>query len=233
MKRLAWLGFAAVLAVPALAQHRSVFPGGERIGGRAYGYGFGSVVFPGGMPARPGSITDTGFAGRLGGIVSGFRPYTGAPTGGQHLRRAAPAVVPYPVFVGGYSYYPEPPPPQQPNVIVLQQPQAPAPQIIINQYLAAKPETSQAEVRDSSVQVYHAPTPASDAPPATQDPTIYLIAFQDGSVRTSIAYWMEGDTLRYVTPNGRPNKASLELIDVAYSRRLNREREVPFEWPLK
>lgn len=226
MRWVASLTLAAAVAIPALAQSRAVFPGGARIGGREFGYGFGSVVFPGGMPARPGAITDPGFANRLGGIVTGFRPYTGAPTGGIRHPQTTPVAVPYPVFVGGY--YPEYPPQQQPNVVVVQQPPAPAPQIIINQYLAPKPETS-----DSSVQVYQAPTPAAEAPPASQDPTIYLIAFNDGSIRTAIAYWMEGETLHYVTPGGRPNKASLELIDVAYSRRLNRERNVAFEWPLR
>ena len=46
--------------------------------------GFGNVVYPGTghAPVINNSITDTGFAARLGATVSGYPPYTGAPTGG-------------------------------------------------------------------------------------------------------------------------------------------------------
>jgi hypothetical protein len=42
---------------------------------------------------------------------------------------------------------------------------------------------------------------------------------------------MEGDTLNYVTQQGTPNRASIDLIDKPFSRQLNRERNVEFNLP--
>lgn len=53
----------------------------------------------------------------------------------------------------------------------------------------------------------------------------YLIAFKDHSIYSSLAYWVEGDTLHYVTPHGRRNQASLNLIDRELTDRLNQNRE--------
>ena len=77
-------GLIGCLAAGALAQHR-----------RTYGSpsGFGNILFPGTGTAprlgHPFSITDPSFARRLGGIVSGFAPYTGAPVGPYRGRRYA------------------------------------------------------------------------------------------------------------------------------------------------
>jgi hypothetical protein len=238
MNRVVWLGLIVCLVLPAFGQR---LPPGVRAGGKSYGFGFGSVVFPGGPPTHPRlgfSVTDPGFASRLGGIVTGFRPYTGAPSGVSVYRRPTSMAVPvpYPVFVGGY-YAAYPPPQQTPNVIVVAPPQQPAPQVVINQTFAARPEVqeySTVSAEDSGVRVYQAPAPApldSSGPVQSQEPTIYLIAFKDGSVRTAIAYWVEDDTLHYVTPQGRPNKASMVLIDRDFSLKLNHQRGLEFHFP--
>jgi len=222
MRRFFEFGLALGLILPSLVHPVS---GQSRIGGREFGHGFGSVVFPGGIPTTPRhpfSITDPGFAGRLGGIVSGMHPYTGRPERGSGFAGPRQVVVPYayPVFVTGYPYYPDYPP-AQPNVVVMP-PQQSGPQVIINQNFSTPPP----EPPRSTVQVYQAPSPGSTETPP--EATIYLIAFQDGSVRTAIACWIDGDTLQYVTPQGQPNKASLSLIDKEFSRKLNSQRGVDF-----
>ena len=222
MRTLFWLGTALGLIFPALVCPVS---GQSRAGGREFGHGFGSVVFPGGVPAAPRhplSITDPGFARRLGGITAGMRPYTGKPERGSGFGRTRQVGVPYayPVFVTGYPYYPDYQA-AQPNVIVVP-PQQSGPQVIINQNFSTPPP----EPAQPSVQVYQAPSPGSAEAPA--EATIYLIAFQDGSVRTAVACWVESDTLHYVTPQGQPNKASLALIDKEFSRKLNSQRGVDF-----
>ena len=235
MKWLASLSLLCGLAFPAFAQHRT-FTGVQIPNtGHRFGFGFGNVVFPGsGGPRLPHfSITDPGFAHRLGGIVTGFQPFTGAPTG--HFRRGRTVAVPFavPVVVGGY--YPEPVPQQVPNVIVIAPQQQPAPPVVINQNFAPQPEvrpSGPTPSDNSGVGVYQAPSPSSaEGEPISQEPTIYLIAYKDSSIHAAIAYWVEGDTLHYVTPQGRPNQASLALIDREYSRQLNRGRSADFHLP--
>ncbi len=223
------------LAVAASAQYT---------GWRTYGsrHGFGNVVFPGTgsappMLRHPFGVTDPGFAWRLGGIVSGFRPYTGAPLDrryGYYPRRAYVPVA-YPVFIGGY--YPGYA--DQPNVTIVNQ-SPPPPQIIINNYAAppepatpAPKESDAAAWKDAGVSVYQAPSSATAPGDAESEATVYLIAFKDGAIYSALAWWVEGDTLHYVTTQGKPNKASLTLIDRAFSERLNRERSIDFHLPAK
>ena len=138
-----------------------------------------------------------------------------------------------------------------PPQVMQQQPVSP-PIVIINQ--GYRPETANPVVQDysnqqppaesSGITTYTAPvhpfpdpndavqpsrqaaTPAADRPP-----TIYLIAFKDHTILPALAYWVEGDTLNYVTENGVPNRASLALIDKAFSKQLNTERSVEFNLP--
>ena len=66
---------------------------------------------------------------------------------------------------------------------------------------------------------------------STYGPTLYLIAFQDNSIRAALAYWMEGSTLRYVTLDHEQKQAPLASVDRALSERLNGERHVLFRLP--
>jgi endonuclease YncB( thermonuclease family) len=66
-------------------------------------------------------------------------------------------------------------------------------------------------------------------PPAEN--VTFLIALKDSSVYTAVAYWVEGDTLHYITPQGRHNQVSLELVDRALSEKLNQGRKVEFKLP--
>lgn len=194
---------------------------------RTYGspHGFGNVVFPGtGTAPRAGVpfSAPSSFAQRLGWTVSGWPGYTGAPAV-DPLHRRAP-VVPFiwPVFVGGYYPYPEP----QPNITIIMAPPQPAsPPVTINQYFTGEPRAQERE----TVNTYQAPVRTPVEPPA--DSVTFLIALKDSSVYTAVAYWVEGDTLHYITPQGRHNKVSLELVDGALSEKLNQGKKVEFRLP--
>ena len=237
---------ALVLAGTAAAQYR----GGRIGGGRTYGSpsGFGNILFPGTGTAPPirHPVLRPSFAQRLGATVTGghvLGPY------GKHgqFGYGQPLVYPVPVYYGGYGGYggfggygyPE-----QPPVTVLNQP-AQQPAVIINQYYS--PETAKPAMRDytsgppqdgdsaAGIRQYHAPAPSNAEPRnenarpvADQKPNIYLIAYRDGSIRGSLAYWIEADTLHYITTHGAHNRASMDLIDSAFSEQLNRERNIDF-----
>lgn len=62
-------------------------------------------------------------------------------------------------------------------------------------------------------------------------PTIYLLAFKDHNIIPALGYWMEGNTLHYVSVEHSLNQASLDLIDRDLSQRLNDERGVEFKLP--
>ncbi|MEK7409097.1 MAG: hypothetical protein AAB225_28885 [Acidobacteriota bacterium] len=185
------------------------------------GHGFGNVVFPGtGTAPRQGvpfSVYSS-FPHRLGTTVSGW------PSVDPMQRRGTAWPVIYPVYVGGFYPYDQPAYQQPPNVTIIMppQPQAqPVPPVTINQSFAPEP------VR-SSIQTYQAP-----APPPVPEPegVIFLIALKDSSVYSAVAYWLEGDTLHYITPQGKHNQVSLDLVDRAVSEKLNQGRKVEFRLP--
>ena len=59
----------------------------------------------------------------------------------------------------------------------------------------------------------------------------YLIAYKNHSVYAALAYWVEDDTLHYVTTQNTHNQASLALIDIELTKNLNQARNVPFSVP--
>lgn len=218
-------GVLSVSAQPVGGGFGRIQPPGS-IGG-----GFGSIMFPGtGVPRGNPNIGSP----HIQGLSRSIR---GAPLPGNP---GAPMVVPVPVVVGGYGYGYA----QQPNVTVINAPQ-PSPTVIINQTytpdqarpaMRAYPEGSLPEP-EPLVSSYQAPIPSNPAPaPSTarreirsvhsDKPTIYLIAMRDGTVYSAYAYWLEGDTLHYVTTKHSMNMASLSLIDTALTTQLNEERGV-------
>ena len=62
-------------------------------------------------------------------------------------------------------------------------------------------------------------------------PTVYLIAMSDHTIFPAVAYWVEGDTLNYITTQGGHNRATLALVDREFSKQLNDERHVEFKLP--
>jgi hypothetical protein len=120
--------------------------------------------------------------------------------------------------------------------------------VIINQYFGTPPPDYSAQQQNSqgslnTFQAPSAPVPGqgqssaqsqtNNSANAPGDPlgpveNYYLIAYKDHSVYTVLAYWVEGDTLHYVTTQNTHNQASMALIDLDLSRTLNQARGVPF-----
>jgi hypothetical protein len=205
------------------------------------GHGFGNVIFPGtGIPQPSGHIPN--LSSTIRGVYPG-QPQPPIGRGPGRPGRTQPVVVPVPVYVGGYGYgggygYYDQQPQPQPNITVVNTPQ-PAPSVIINQGYV--PDRAQPVMRDypgnSELNAYQAPVPSHPEPvkpaPARADnddaPTVYLIALKDGTVYSAYAYWLEADTLHYITTRHSHNKASLPLVDESLSLQLNRERAVEFK----
>lgn len=205
--------------------------------------GFGSVLYPGTGGPPPARVPNGGFGSVL-------YPGTGGPPGrGVTPRRilTPPAVshpshnrtviVPYPVFYGGYYYdpsaYAEQPSPayQQaaPGYQDLGGYSAPSqpPVVIINQGFRGAPPPDYSNYPNM-------PQPSSDQAAVEQPdapPTIYLIALSDHTILPAIAYWVEGDTLDYITEDGNQNRISLALVDRDFSKKLNDDRHVEFKLP--
>jgi len=211
----------------------AVFPGGSN--------SFGRVVFPGAGQLPVGTITDPTFASRLGATVGGFGGFNDGRRG-RHFRE--PLLVPYayPVYLGGYADnngyagygngyggYGQ----DQPNITIINPPQQ-TPQVIINQNFIperATPVIHEYTEDSSGIHVYEAPSrnPVENAPDETTD--YYLIAFKDHSIYSAFAYWVEGDTLHYVTPQRVHNQASVALVDRELTQKLNRERNLQVKLP--
>jgi hypothetical protein len=197
-------------------------PGGRSVGGA----GFGRTIFPGtGAPA-----TVRGPSGR--------GPLFIAPPA-VHPNHARNAIVPFPVYYGG-GYYPYDAPPA-PEAADLPQDYAQggypqqSPVVIINQ--SFKPDVINPVVRDYSNTPLPEAVPQNDAnlqPRQSNNddsPTIYLIAMKDRTIFATLAYWVDGDSLNYVTREGSLNRASLDLVDRDFSKQLNEERNVEFKLP--
>ena len=199
---------AVLLLVPACFAQRYRAPGGVTYTNPT---GFGNILYPG-----TGSAPIANFPQRLGATVAGN------PIGGG-ARRSRGVVSAYPVFVGGYygggGYYGDPnyAAQQQPpvNVTVVNAPPQ-APTVIINQNFGPQ-QPPPAEGEDTS-RVFQPTQPTASAEP---DHKTYLIAFKDHSVYSAMAYWIEDKTMHYVTPQGTHNQASLDLIDLDFTNKLN------------
>jgi hypothetical protein len=201
---------------------------------RTYGSpsGFGSVAFPGmGTPPPFTSTFGTTFVERLGNVVSGV-PFTGVR--GRHRRGFfhggyfGGGPLAWPIVMGGLPYDYSYDQPQPPVVVAPAQPASPP--VTINQNFAppagAGPEAASP---GSNVQIYRAPAAQPSAPP--DDQVLFFIALKDSSVYTASAYWVEDGTLHYVTPQGRHNQVSLDLVDRGVSARLNGGRNIDFRLP--
>jgi hypothetical protein len=222
--------------------------------------GFGNVVFPGighapavgnpwgnvVFPAIPqnfnafSSVSNPFFANRLGGLVTGFKPYRG---GEEHRRGGVGGVLgtyAVPVYVGsdqsaygyGYGYPPDQAAAaQQPNVTVVYPP--PQPPVVINQNFAP-PTSDQGQgpepTSGSNLRMYQAPAGSTDNT-TSGETSYYLIAFKDHTIYSAVAYYVEGDTLHYFTSGNVHNQASLSLVDRPLTEQLNRERNVTVQFP--
>jgi hypothetical protein len=215
----------------ALAQGPGGIGRGIATGPTLGGAGFGRILFPG--TGAPAAI-----------VNPGARPiFPRAPFVGHSNHARGTGASYYPVFYGG-GYYPYDAPPA-PEASVLPpdygMPGIPqqAPVVIINQNF--RPDVVNPVLRDySNVPLPEAIPQQPEPPPQTQpqavaprddSPTIYLIAMKDRTIFATVAYWVDGETLNYVTRDGSLNHATLGLVDRDFSKQLNDERHVEFKLP--
>jgi hypothetical protein len=256
---LAILGAILLVAGPAIAQRRgSIGPTNGSFASRSpsAASGFGSILYPG-TGGPPPARRHTSFPQRLSATVSGYygNLHVGTAGLGRNLTGVRPNIRPrhvghrpviypvaYPVYYGGYNY--APPQPQQVHVTV-QNVAPPQPPVIINQYYQppnAKPVLRDytngelPETPDRGMTHFQAPIPSHPVPTTVENAdtvesqaTIYLIAYKDQTTFPAVGFWVEEGTLHYLTTQGSHNKASLELIDEAFSRQLNQERGIEFQ----
>ena len=153
------------------------------------------------------------FPGTGSAPVPMVRPFSGrGEFGGRGRGGFVPVPYAIPIYVGWYPY----PPPAQPNITIVM---PPAP---------AAGEAPPPSADSSPLQFYQAPRVSN----TTEDQgVVFLIALKDGSVYSAVAYWAAGETLHYVTPQGKHNQVSLGLVDRGVSSKLNQGRRVEFALP--
>jgi hypothetical protein len=164
---------------------------------------------------------------------------SGYGSGAGHSYGRRGYVYAYPVYVGGYGgYYGDYGSGYAPNYGYVDpslQAQAPpaAPPVVINQYFGAPPAGGSPDPQDDqNIRMYQQqPPPAAYSPAPASESTSYLIAYKDHSVYTAVAYWIEGNTLHYITSGNTHNQADLSLIDVEFTKKLNADRSTPFNVP--
>lgn len=205
------------LAVPLLAQR-----GGHGGGGSGRGVGMG----------RGGGMRGPGFSGGFGAGTRPFRGGFGFRSGFRDFRFRGPRFYGYygwPFLYdagygyGGYGYSDSFYTPASYGYGY--QPQA-APQVVVIEQ----------SLPSAILEQPPSPPVAPPAPPTTQwnrsdEPPLYLIAFNDHNIKLAVAYWTEKNTLRYVTREHEIKTAPLTSVDRDLSIRLNGERRVPFSLP--
>jgi hypothetical protein len=232
MRQICLAVLVLVFSVGVFAQRHGRASGSRGFGASSFrtfnnSSGYGNVVFPGtGGPPPMANPFNESFASRLGETVHGIPYFRGF--GSRSGRGSGVVVWPYPVYVGGfenpYAYQ------QPPNVTIVmppQQPAQPSAPVVINQNFV--PESTKPVLQDFGPGSKPAP-PAPEAS-SSNDQVLFLIALRDSSVYTAVAYWVDGDMLHYITPQGRHNQVSLALVDRDLSARLNQGRKVDFELP--
>lgn len=204
-----------------------LYPGTGGPPTRGINGGFGSVLYPG-TGGPPGSARSA-----PGSRLPVSRPFVPPPA--HHPVHGGTVIVPYPVFYGGgyYGYDPSagytqssaPGYSADPNNYAAP---SQAPIVIINE--GYRPDTPNPVMRDYSNTL---PEPGPGYAPQRPDPqpTIYLIAMTDHNILAAIAYWVDGDTLNYITQDGMQNRLSLALVDREFSKKLNEDRSVEFKLP--
>ena len=107
---------------------------------------------------------------------------------------------------------------------------APPPPVIVNQYFGTQGSSvpDAYNVADAEPRVQEALVPGDPLTPAQN---YYLIRYKDRNTFSALTYWLEGDTLHYVTTDNKHNQASLDLIDLDQTYKLNADNSVPFSIP--
>ena len=182
--------------------------------GNGFGQGFGNGFGPGFGNGFGSGFKNFGF----GGVRHPFHNNT--------------VIVPYPVFYGGGSYgYDAPPAPLEGSESQYgYSAQQPSPVVVLNQKFGPDMNTQPPG--------YAGPPPpdqgqALTAAAAEDNSTqiLFLIAMKDHTIFPAVAFWIEGNTLNYITNQGVRNQISLDLVDRDFSKQLNQQRGIDFALP--
>lgn len=211
MKTLA----VAALAFPllAVAQSRPFVPQSQgALGGSYAGQGssrpLGGIAPPGFVPARPQPVRPR-YITPVYYVPNAFGTTFASEAEASHYDSNYHPVVSNAPFV-------PPPPPTARGVQFSGSEPVPQPQtVIVNNYYNGENKVSPVRTETAETRDY------------------YLIAYRNRNVITALAYWVDGDTLHYVSSQNSHNQSSLALIDLEMTRRLNADREVPFAVPTR
>jgi hypothetical protein len=213
------------------------FGGGSR-GGYSRPYRGGSVVVP--YPAYVGGYYAGGYYPGYAAPPAGYgydsygayppdASYYGDPANGYGSTTYAPGYGP------GYSqgYGPGYGDPSQQAPIVIVNPGYRPDNVnpVVRDYSNTPLPPPGMTVYQNNSQPYANQPYANQPAPPDAPATIYLIAMKDHTIFPTVAYWVDGDTLNYVTSEGVPNRVSLALVDRDFSKQLNDERHVDFKLP--
>jgi len=231
---------AAALGFCGLAFGQSVTASGQHLNPIGQGHlpsGQGSVLHPGiPMSGPPPARPRVNSSAARGGVV--YVPY-GVP------------IDPY-GYGGGYGYgnpYYDPDAPL-PSVLVNPNYQPEVAHPVLNDYsnvplpqpgpaydLSRQPSNVQrldqgsSPAQDLARTQEFGQTSIRPQPPRDDQPTIFLIAMKDGTIYPAIAYWVDKNTLNYVTLDTVVKRVPLDQVDRDLSRTLNDQRNVEFKLP--
>jgi hypothetical protein len=149
------------------------------------------------------------------------RPAPRSPYSAPRPYQPRAVIVPYPIFIGGggygYGYAAAPVSDYQ------------APLGIVNPDY--RPDAVNPTIVDYSNIPLPEPVRTDENGLRDDEPTIFLIALTDHTVVAAIAYWVDDDTLNWVSRDAKQNHMSLSLVDRDFSKQLNDERHVEFKLP--
>ncbi|MEQ1886977.1 MAG: hypothetical protein ABL967_18085 [Bryobacteraceae bacterium] len=188
---------------------------------RGFGMGGGRTFGGGSLVYVPMPV----YGGAVNGVVHNPPPGQYDPIFGGYN----PGVYSQPNS-GYVAVYPDGQPltPTSPTVIINQNFQPETVRPVLHDYTNVQlPEPGRGSAPQNEARPAQPPQPAG----GNVEATIYLIAMKDHTIYPALAYWVENDTLHYVTMNGSPNRVSLSLVDRDLSIRLNDERGLPFRVP--
>ena len=211
--------YASLIAVLLIAQYtpRS----------KPHSYTAGTVLHPGGVPPQTpagAAVQPMGGYGQPRQQSGGGRGHGVARSGAPHPAHERSAIVP--VYFGTYFSEPEqpPPPPAEPPVVIINQAYRPE---VLNPVLHDYSNVPLLEAAPLEQRQAEPPRAFSQRPDPS--PTIYLIALNDGTIVAALGYWMEGDTLAYITRDANRNRISIDRVDREFSVKLNAGRNLEFK----
>jgi hypothetical protein len=105
------------------------------------------------------------------------------------------------------------------------------PSVIVNPNYT--PETANPVLRDYTYTPVPGAAPQQDyqAGAANAPSVFFLIALKDHTIYPALAYWVEDNTLNYITTQGVRNRVPLDQVDRDFSTQLNKERNIDFALP--